>query len=552
MSRNKAKKMATPFPRLPHALQYRAWPNLTMPRLASLGDATPCFSLAGNSYCSGFGFCDNAHSRSHLMAAARDSNRCLNRKSSKACINSSDTIKFSNGFLPIRPAFADIKRNPCFALPNLARLHRSELNHAERYSTRSGLSHQCQTANPGRQGRSPVSIPCGGLPCRALLGFAPLLLASFRVSPFSPGTEAPGPLRKPLPWLATPRRTVPCNATLRDSPPLKAGLHRVHSQSNSRQFGGINPRLRPLDTMPLCLMSMRNMWHRRHNVRKLSLPLLASRPLLMWSMCALSRGKLQSNLSAQYGPWQRPLSRSQTSFRVSAHTARCCRFTPMLLGHNKGFDIKSAHADFSTVGKPDQFPGVNDTRFHFPATDYGFVPEQMESSSPSRRTCQPVADIPAFGAWIYASPNVQINKIVRVVAAWFNGFNVKRFFARPARIEAIKENFVVRDLQRGPDKRDKRLSPPLNAFTPGADHGEHIGRVNKKLTVLVHDTGFAPFVRRIASRAVLFLLFQWNAVAGKSVLEKGPGSDNFNFSRYDVSHGFPRLVGVDVLSMDAI
>lgn len=46
----------------------------------------------------GFGFCASAHWSSHVIAAARDANRCLNRKSSSFFSREVSTKKFSSGF----------------------------------------------------------------------------------------------------------------------------------------------------------------------------------------------------------------------------------------------------------------------------------------------------------------------------------------------------------------------------------------------------------------------------------------------------------------------
>ncbi len=49
-------------------------------------------------FSSGLGFCFRAHSSSHLIAAARDANRFLKRKSSSRFRSSGSMTKFNSGF----------------------------------------------------------------------------------------------------------------------------------------------------------------------------------------------------------------------------------------------------------------------------------------------------------------------------------------------------------------------------------------------------------------------------------------------------------------------
>lgn len=88
------------------------------------------------------------------------------------------------------------------------------------------------------------------------------------------------------------------------------------SQTNSRQFGGMIPARKADAIMPWCLKSARRTWQRRHNVRRFFNELSASLPDLIWSQWALFKGSDHSEVSLQYGPKHRPLSRSQTVLRV--------------------------------------------------------------------------------------------------------------------------------------------------------------------------------------------------------------------------------------------
>lgn len=100
----------------------------------------------------------------------------------------------------------------------------------------------------------------------------------------------------------------------------------VQSQTKSRQSGGMIPSASALAIMPRCLLSARRIWQRLQSTRRFTLAFVPSLPLLMWSTWHLLRGSDHRAVSLQYGPWQRPESRSHTWRRVSFHTSRGCRF----------------------------------------------------------------------------------------------------------------------------------------------------------------------------------------------------------------------------------
>lgn len=514
---------------------------------------------------SGFGLCSSAQVISHFMAAALESNRHLNLKSSIALSRLSSITKLISGFFAICFSFLVNKVSMlCCAQPNqatpdltpplpaLPRLSSPCLGRPRLF----GLSHQCQEATPTDNPEGLfryLALPFRSAPDHALAHRA----APCRTKPDSlshqHGTANPhGQGRSPvsIPCLSALSQTKPCPGSPRLTFPVLARPRLVftvyHSHNNSRQLGGMMPRDNALLIMPLCRLSRRNTWHRRHKTRKLCFSLVASLPLWIWSIWHLFNGKDHSGKSEQYGPWHLPLSLFQTARRVSAHISRGCRLTPMSFGYRERFDFKPAHADGPTICQTDKAASLNNTRLHFIPGHNGFVPHDIECYSPSWRTCKPVSDIPAFGGRIDHAPNIDINRFILVIGAWFNRFNIKRFITRESRIKPVNHNLVVGDNQGGCNQFKNAAPAPLDTSAAFSHGGKNVGGVKKKLTGFVNNASAAPFCGIVAGNSGFFLFLKRQCSRCKLMLQQLTCANDLNFCLNDVAHTSPHSFWVNV------
>ena len=101
------------------------------------------------------------------------------------------------------------------------------------------------------------------------------------------------------------------------------------------------PSLIALAIMPLCRISARNTWHRRHNVRRLLAAFVPRFPETMWSIWQDSRGTAAPQRT------QHPLSRSHTRRRISTQISLGGRF--LGIAHLKRLDRESPKPDVATI-----------------------------------------------------------------------------------------------------------------------------------------------------------------------------------------------------------